>query len=109
MGESKSKERNCVFGVSYEGQVGDPDRIPVVVIGIPAGAWAYMADGKTHSFDLSRVGVPVKLMLFGTATRASAMDMITEANAMNGKNTIDATDQDFAMKPIEDQPEPEGS
>ena len=38
---------------------------PLLLIGIPKGAWEHMKDGKTHNLDLTRIGVPVKLMLYG--------------------------------------------
>jgi hypothetical protein len=46
---------------------------PILTLGIPQGAWDYMKDGKTHTFDLTSLGVPVKLMLFGASSHDAAL------------------------------------
>ena len=43
-----------------------------------------MKDGKTHTFDLTSIGLPVKLMLFGGEGRAEITKTIEEANAARG-------------------------
>ena len=44
---------------------------PIFVMGIPAKCWEYMKDGKTSTYDLTRVGMPIKIMLFGGDTHES--------------------------------------
>lgn len=37
-----------------------------VLIGIPEKGWEYIKNGdKTHTFDLTSLGIPVKIVLFG--------------------------------------------
>jgi hypothetical protein len=94
-------EGKMVFGVSPEGQ---GDGAPVVLLGIPAAAWEYMKDGKTHTFDLTRVGIPVKLVLYGAKDHATAMEYIRghifEGAEPGGKNILlDQRSVDFSIAP----------
>lgn len=91
-------EERMVFGVSPEGQ---GDGVPLVLLGVPTGAWDYMKDGKTHLFDLTRAGIPVKLVLFGAASHAEAMQVLQQGAAEKGASVLDARNQDFSIAPIE--------
>ena len=51
-------EERIVFAVSPSGQ---GDGVPVVILGIPGGAWKYISEGKTNTFDLTKAGVPANL------------------------------------------------
>lgn len=75
-----------------------PGESPVIVVGIPTAAWEYMRDGKTHHFDLTRAGVPVKLMLFGATTHDAAMATLREVVDMQGLKFVDARNEDFSIK-----------
>lgn len=93
-----TREDQIIFAVSP----GQGDGIPVVVLGIPAAAWEYMRDGKTHTFDLTKAGLAglqVKIMVFGADTGAAALKMIEEASAATGLSTLDRRRDDFGMKP----------
>ena len=89
-------EKKVVFAVS---PTGTGDGIPVVLIGIPAGAWEHMKDGKTSDFDLSRIGIPVKFMFFGAASHADAMKTLEAAAAATGTALLDERRRDFSIKP----------
>ena len=89
-------EQKIVFGVSYEGQ---GDNIPVILIGVPVGAWDYMKDGKTSHFDLTSVGVPIKLILFGAEDHTGAMKLIEEHNRRLRLPYLDERRRDFSIKP----------
>lgn len=93
---SASPEQKVVFGLSPDGQ---GDGVPLLLLGIPQAAWDYMRDGKTHTFDLTKVGLPVKLVLFGAADHAAARKAIEAANAAAGYPTLDLRREDFAIKP----------
>lgn len=92
-------EDKMVFGVCPNGQ---GDGVPMVLLGIPAGAWEYMRDGKTHHFDLTRVGLPVKVMLFGAADHAAAIKVVHEHNKSLGLSTLDLRREDFSIHPLKD-------
>lgn len=47
----------------------DDRSAPTIILGIPREAWTYMKDGQTHQFDLTKVGIPLKLILFGGKTQ----------------------------------------
>jgi hypothetical protein len=58
------------------------------LLGVPAGAWDYMKDGKTHHFDLTNIGVPFKLM-FGAAIAVSrTVRLSCEARLLRNLTTI---------------------
>ncbi len=86
-------EEKMVFAVS------PGDGVPVVLLGIPQGAWEYMKDGKTHTFDLTRVGIPVKLMLYGAKDHDAAMKMIETHMSDRKLPYLDARREDFSIKP----------
>lgn len=89
-------ESKMVFAVSPGGQ---GDNIPLVILGIPAAAWEYMHDGKTHSFDLTKIGIPVKLMLYGADDHSAAIKMIEKHFSANGLPYVDRRRDDFSIKP----------
>lgn len=91
-----SIDQKIVFAVSPEGQ---GDGIPLLIVGVPRGAWVYMRDGKTHHFDLSRVGVPIKLMLFGCKDHADGVKTLEAAIAARGQAYENRMNQDFAIRP----------
>ena len=61
--------QKLVFGVSPEGQ---GDGVPLLLIGVPDGAWKYMGRGKTHHLDLTSIGISIKLMLFADDRRTQS-------------------------------------
>lgn len=85
-------EDKIIFAVSHEGQ---GDGVPLVILGVPTGAWEYMKDGKTHTFDLTKAGVPVKLMLYGAASHQAAMDVIDGHFKQTGQPYLDERRTDF--------------
>lgn len=89
-------EDKVVFGLCPDGQ---GDGVPLLLLGVPRGAWNYMRDGKTHTFDLTRVGLPVKLILFGATDHASAKAVIEAHNAGLGAPTLDLRRDDFSIRP----------
>lgn len=93
---ARNIEEKMVFGVSYEGQ---GDGIPLVVLGCTNGAWDYMRDGKTHNFDLTSLGIPIKVMVFGAPDHTTAMKTLEAGAKTGGSSLIDARNKDFSIKP----------
>jgi len=91
---AKNIEEQMVFAVSP----GSGDGVPVILLGIPEKAWEYMKDGKTHTFDLTRAGLEVKLVLFGAKDHDAAMKLITDGMAERGITVIDERRKDFSIK-----------
>jgi excisionase family DNA binding protein len=96
----QSIEQKMVFAIAPEGQ---GDGVPLLLLGIPAGAWDHMKEGKTHTFDLTVIGLPVKLMLFGAADHATAMGFIETKLSKEGTPYLNMLDTDFSIKPPKDR------
>lgn len=89
-------EEKIVFAVSppAKGEVA-----PVVILGIPKGAWEYMKDGMTHTFDLTKAGLPIKLILFGAESHDAAMKVLSAGIAAKGPAYLDERNKDFSIQP----------
>lgn len=92
---SKPIEERVVFAIAPQGQ---GDGVPVVMLGIPKGAWEYMKEGKTHTFDLTKAGVPVKLVVFGGATHAEALEVIEQGARDANRPLLDRRRDDFSIR-----------
>lgn len=86
-----ASEEKMVFAVSKAGDE------PMLLLGIPAPAWDHMKDGKTHHFDLTKVGIPLKLMVFGGNTRTEIQAIIEEHNRRQGVATLYQPKKDFGI------------
>jgi hypothetical protein len=86
-------------GSGLRGDAGVPDGVPVLLVGVPAGAWEYMKDGKTHHFDLTRIGIPIKMMFFGAADHGAAMKLMEDAQRASNTPALDLRREDFSIKP----------
>jgi hypothetical protein len=89
-------EQKVVFAVAPQGQ---GDGVPVVVLGIPEGAWEYMSKGKTHTFDLTMAGVPVKLILFGGKDHSEVFGILDKTAQVSNTPYLNRMRDDFSMKP----------
>lgn len=90
---AKNINEKVIFGYAPRGAAAD------LIIGMPADAWAYCKDGKTHTLDLSSIGIPIRLMIFGAADHDAAKKVIDEHNSKLGLASLDARRQDFSIKP----------
>lgn len=84
-------EEKMVFAVSKRGDE------PLLLLGIPAAAWEHMKDGKTHHFDLTKAGIPLKLMVFGGSSRSEIQRIIEEHNRRQGISTLYQPGKDFGI------------
>lgn len=87
-------EARVVFGVAPDEAGG----VPLVLLGIPTSGWDYMKDGKTHTFDLTSIGLPLKLIMFGAKDRDEAVRLLEEGNRRAGLPTLHDR-RDFGIKP----------
>lgn len=67
-----------------------------------------MKDGKTHTFDLSKAGLPVRVVLFGGKDNQSLLKILKEDLAKQGIRVDDRRGEDFSIATRE-QREPEKS
>ena len=86
-------DQKIVFGISHE--VGE---IPTLVMGIPTAAWEYMKDGHTHTFDLSKAGIPVKVVLFGASDHDAVLALIDAGLKASGHPYLDERRKDFSIE-----------
>lgn len=87
-------DERIVFGVSPRDEGGAD-----LLLGIPRGAWEYCKDGKTHTLDLSSIGIPIRLMLYGAESHDAAVRVIEEHNKKLGVAILDERRRDFSIKP----------
>lgn len=88
------REEKMLFAISPDTEGG----APMLLIGIPRAAYEYIKDGKTSTFDLTKVGLPVKLVLYGAETHDAAKEMIKEYVSNRGQGLLDRSDEDFSVK-----------
>lgn len=71
---------------------------PLVVMGLPAGAWEYMQDGKTHTFDLTKIGIPVRIVLYGGPDANAVKAALEGFASAQGLETVDRRDEDMSIR-----------
>ena len=91
----------CVIG--YASAQETEDGVPLVMIGVPEGAWDHIKDGKTNHFDLTPVGLPVKFIIYGGKTPEDCAAIIVKWNDAAGHETVDTRDRDLGIKFPKDQ------
>jgi hypothetical protein len=88
----KNPEEKILFALSPS------DVGPILTLGIPKGAWDYMKDGRTHTFDLTSIGVPIKLMLFGAESHDVVYKTLAKSAADAGIPFLDERQGDYSIK-----------
>lgn len=99
--EHDSHDRRVVFATAARPRTGEPGIQPLIIVGIPSGAWRGMRTGQSQHFDLKRAGLDVGVMLYGASDYASARKQLEAAAANLGLPLEDRTRHDFAIKPGE--------
>ena len=59
-----------------------------VLLGVPTAAWEYMQDGKTHTFDLTKLGLSIRLIMCGGKDQAQLRGWIDEHNKRLGVTEV---------------------
>jgi len=77
------------------------DGVPVLILGVPAGAWHYMKGGNTTHFDLMKgpMPFPLKVIMFGGKDHAEVMKTVNEAMAQGGGAYLDERRRDMGITP----------
>jgi hypothetical protein len=92
-----SIEEKIVFALAPGGT---GDGVPLVVLGVPLGAWKYIREGKTNTFDLTKgpMPIPVKIMVFGGMSHAEVKGILEKyAFAQGAQGILDETRTDFRI------------
>jgi hypothetical protein len=69
-----------------------------VVLGLSEASWEYMKDGKTHTFDLTKLGLPIRIFLFGGPDREWCYQQLEAHNRRLGIETLDKRGDDFSVQ-----------
>lgn len=86
-------EEKVIFAVAPRGEC-DCD----VLLGVSAAAWEYMKDGKTHTFDLTKLGLPIRIIMFGGSDQTTIRAQIDAHNQrLDAERTEDFSDTDFSI------------
>jgi hypothetical protein len=87
-------EEKVLFAISTDHK----DQTPIVLFAIPTAAWEYMKDGKTHTFDLNKAGLPVRVVLFGGKDSESLLKILKQDLAKQGIRVEDRRSEDFSIE-----------
>lgn len=63
------------------------DGVPVLLFIISQAAWDYMASGLGHSFDMTKLGIPLKALIHRCETRESGMADLRSAGIITDRTT----------------------
>lgn len=77
-----------------------PDGVPLLLLAVSEAGWDYIKDGKTHHFDLTKAGANIRIVMFGCADRAAAMEMLQGRLKNMGRDIVDGRDQDFGIDTV---------
>ncbi len=85
-------DNQCIF-LATQAQ----DGVPLIALGLTEQAWEHMKNGDSHSFDFTKMAIPLRLLVFGGKDKQAIMEtLITQAEAW-GIKIVDARDQDFSI------------
>lgn len=75
----------------------DKDNCDVIIIGITNDAYDYIKDGKTHTFDLTKLGKKFKIILYGGPTNKNCLETIQSGAKAQGIVIDDQRGKDFKI------------
>lgn len=73
------------------------DNVPFLILGVSKEAWEYMKDGKTHTFDLSKAGLPLRVAMFGCADTKTARNELNNKLKSMGMGSLETPGKDFGI------------
>ena len=81
-------EQQCIFAV------GEPENgVTTVCFLLPEGAWEYMKSGLGHEFDMTKVGLPVRVVIGRCKSHADGMSMLNTST-----ETVDLRGMDMRIE-----------
>ena len=92
-------EKKTVFATALSA-----DGKPLILLGIPRGAWEYMRHGKTNHFDFTAAGIGVQLVMFGGPTHASVLATVKGMCVAEGCAPRDETYRDAGFGIVPPKP-----
>src|SRR4051794_3763727 len=95
---ARNIEEKLVFGFAPPADATKP---ATLLLGVPRAAWEYMKDGKTHTLDLTKIGLPIQLILYGADSHDTALRVIQEHNRRQGIPYLDERQKGFGIEETE--------
>lgn len=92
MSEAPVDKQKVVFALGQ-----NPNGAYQVVLLMPPEAWDYMATGLAHEFDLTKMGVPIQIIIGRCATQDEGKAMLGAIHASQGKPTKDVSHMDVRI------------
>lgn len=80
-----------------------PENIPVLAFIMPEASWTYMQSGLGHEFDLTALGIPLRVVIGRTATHATGMEELRRAHGETAERYKDLRDADVRFGRKADQ------
>jgi hypothetical protein len=83
---------------------------PIVMVGMPTGAWETIKDGHTQTFDLTSVGIPFRFLIYGGKDHTSCLKVIEDTAKLHGVPIVDERRKDWSIpdyKPQHDCGDPD--
>lgn len=96
MSSKANIEQRPVFAVAPADETG----VVTLIVGIPRAAWVYMKDGRTTHFELTRVGLPLRVVLFGNRDHAAVMADLNASMAAQDLAYDDRRRDDWSAEEI---------
>jgi hypothetical protein len=87
------KSDDSVFSVLAHGN----GTAPVIAIGLTPKAWNNMLGEHTRIFDLSKIGIPIRIMIFGAESVERATEILQNAAKDAGVELEDRRGTDFSI------------
>lgn len=98
-GQTKEGQRpnNLVFCLGH----GNPDLPPTLLLGITEAAWDYLKQGGVNHFDLSSMGLELRVVVFGGKDQEEVYEALRIAAKSAGGELLDQRDKDHGVKGLE--------
>lgn len=90
-----AREKQCLFVFKPADKTADG--IPILAFLLPEAAWDYMRNGLGHAFDLTNIGIPLKVVIGRTKDHKTGMAELRKAGLL-AEETVDARDVDVDFK-----------
>jgi hypothetical protein len=81
------------------------DRVPTLTFMIPEKSWHYMQDGLCHEFNLTNVGIPLRVVIARCDDHAHGMAILEQANGGTLQKAKDVRHVDMHIDDPDRKPE----
>jgi hypothetical protein len=96
-----NREKQVIFALGPG--AAQADGVPVLIFMVPEAGWEHMRGGRSHDFDLTKAGVPLKIVIGRCRTRADGLRQLEPF--LKGHKVADLQDIDFSIGPGPGKPD----